>query len=103
MNMRIAAPALAAGALFAVLIGAPAWAADAKDAAPPVSTEPQNTSATYGDWILRCARGQDGVRVCELDQPFQAQGQQGLYAQLIVTRGTGKDGFRALLDRKSVV
>ncbi len=98
MNMRIAAPALAAGALFAVLMDTSAGAAEAKDAAPPVSTEPQNTSATYGDWILRCARGQDNVKVCELDQPFQAQGQQGLYAQLIITRGTGKDSFRALFE-----
>lgn len=99
MKMRIAAPALVAGALFAVLTGVPAQAApDSKEAAPPVSTEPQNTSATYGDWILRCARGQDGVRICELDQPFQMQGQQGLYAQMIVTRGTGKDSFRALFE-----
>ncbi len=98
MNMRIAAPALAVGALFAILSGVPAQAAESKEAPPPVGAEPQNTSATYGDWILRCARGQDNVKVCELDQPFQAQGQQGLYAQLIISRGTAKGSFRALFE-----
>jgi invasion protein IalB len=98
MKMRIAAPALAAGALFAILSGTPVQAADSKDAAPPVGAEPQTTSATYGDWTLHCARGPDGVQVCELDQPFQMQGQQGLYAQLIIARGTAKGSYRALFE-----
>ncbi len=97
MKMRIAGPAVVAGVLFASMTGA-AWAAETKEATPPVSTEPQNTSATYGDWTLHCARGQDGVQVCELDQPFQMQGQQGLYAQLIVTRGTAKGSYRAVFE-----
>jgi invasion protein IalB len=61
---------------------------------PPVSAEPQNTSATYGDWILRCSRsGEVGktVRVCEVMLPFQLQGQQGPFAQLAFGHVNPKD------------
>lgn len=63
---------------------------------PPVSAEPQNTSATYGDWILRCSRSGDGpqaVRVCEIAQSFQinVQGQQTPFGQLAIGRANAKD------------
>jgi len=92
MNMvRIAAAA------FTILTAssAGAFAADSA-AAPPVGAEPQNTSASYGDWILRCARtdGPQGVRVCELQQQFQinnAQGQSQPFGQLSIGRLNPKD------------
>jgi invasion protein IalB len=86
MNLvRIAASA------FALAIAAST--ATAADAPPPVSAEPQNTSATYGDWILRCSRATDGTHVCEVMQPFQvqAQGQQAPFGQLAIGRLGGKD------------
>jgi invasion protein IalB len=101
MKMRITAPGVAAGALFVMLTGAGAWAADSKDTAPPpVSAEPQNTSATYGDWTLRCSRAGEGgqaARVCEVGLAFQVQGQQGPFAQLAIGRVSAKDPWKATL------
>lgn len=45
---------------------------------PPTPTEPQATSATFGDWTLRCVRqgeGAQAARSCEIVQTVQAQGQ----------------------------
>jgi invasion protein IalB len=74
---------------FAIAVGSAA--ALAADAPPPVSAEPQNTSATYGDWTLRCSRTGDAARVCEVALAFQVQGQQGPFAQLAIGRVTAKD------------
>ncbi|HEX4505992.1 MAG TPA: invasion associated locus B family protein [Alphaproteobacteria bacterium] len=86
MNLvRIAASAFALATLSA--------AAPAADAPQPVGAEPQTTSASYGDWILRCSRGADGKRACEVEQPFQVQvqGQQAPFGQLAIghQNGTG--------------
>jgi invasion protein IalB len=70
-----------------------AQAADTS-ATPPIGAEPQNTSATYGDWILRCSRTGEAdkmVRVCEVMLPFQLQGQQGPFAQLAFGHVSPKD------------
>jgi invasion protein IalB len=97
MNMvRIAAAAiLTIGSAFG------AYAADKEPAAaPPVGAEPQNTSATYGDWILRCSKAPEGSavsRVCEIVQSFQLQGQQGLFAQLAIGRLSSKDPLHLTL------
>jgi len=85
-----------AASVFAVaMTSAAAFAADAP---PPVSTEPQNTSATYGDWTLRCSRtAQDNkeIRVCEVALAFQLQGQQSPFAQLAIGRANPKDPLHA--------
>jgi len=65
-------------------------------ATPAVGAEPQNTSATYGDWILRCSRtgeGDKSVRVCEVALPFQIQvrGQEAPFGQLAFGRVNAKD------------
>jgi invasion protein IalB len=95
MNMvRIAVSAFAISA--ASIVGA--YAADTKDAPPPVGTEPQNTSATYGDWTLRCSRTGEAdktVRVCEVMLPFQLQGQQAPFAQLAIGHVNPKDPMHA--------
>jgi invasion protein IalB len=95
-----------AGAAFVILAASAGatLAAESKTAAAPaastapsvVSTEPQNTSATYGDWVLRCSRG-DGTqaqRVCEVVQSFQIQGQQGLFAQMAIGRIDAKSPLK---------
>jgi invasion protein IalB len=51
-----------------------------RPSAPAVSVEPENTTATFGDWTLRCQRVGDGAnskRICEVVQILRRQGQQG--------------------------
>ncbi len=67
---------------------APGAAAPAKPPAP-VSAEPGATTASYGDWVLRCQRGgpaEKPVRVCEAMQSMQVQGQNQPIAQIAIGR-----------------
>jgi len=48
-------------------IGAPAPA--------PGANEPQRTTATFGDWTLRCVRPERGPQLCEVDQVLSDKGQ----------------------------
>ena len=62
-----------------------------------ISAEPQNTSATYGDWVMRCQRiGEPGKqqRVCEAAQSIQVQGQQAPIAQIALGRLAARDPLR---------
>jgi invasion protein IalB len=59
-------------ALAFSLVLAPAFAEDAK---PPVSANPGATTASYGDWILRCQRvgeGDKAQKICEIVQSILA-------------------------------
>jgi invasion protein IalB len=101
--VRTAAHSLFGAATIIALSIAGAQAVGSKDApaaaAPAsVSAEPQNTSATYGDWVLHCTRNGDdpqAPRVCEVALPFQAQGQQGPFAELAIGHVNSKDPLRA--------
>jgi invasion protein IalB len=66
-------------------------------AAPPVSaTEPQITTATYGDWVLRCQRAQAGGQAryaCEIAQTLEAEG-KGVVAQIALGRPSSKESMR---------
>jgi invasion protein IalB len=64
---------------------------------PPVTSEapglgvaePSSTSASYGDWIMRCQRlgnGADADRVCEAAQLIHAQDQQNPVAEVAIGR-----------------
>jgi invasion protein IalB len=78
-----------AGALAAKPAEAPAPAA-----LPPVSADPQATSAIYGDWTLRCGHigeGAQSQKICEIVQTFTIQGQQGPFAGLSIGRPSPKD------------
>ena len=102
--VRIAAPLSLLGAMFLTTV-ASAQAADAP-APAPVSAEPQNTSATYGDWILRCTHSGEGAaaqRICEIVQPFQLQGQQGIFAQLAIGRTGPKDPLRVTVQLPATI
>jgi invasion protein IalB len=59
-----------------------------KTAAPaPVAGDPVQTTATYGDWVLRCARtaeGGTGPQTCEIVQTLVLQGQQQPIAQVAI-------------------
>ncbi len=83
-----------AGALlWAVLAvtGVSAQTAAPPPVAPPpaVSQTPERTTASFGDWTLRCERPSTPVgapRICEVAQAIQVQGQQGPIAQLAIGR-----------------
>lgn len=65
--------------------------------AAPVSADPASTSATYGDWVLRCQRvGQADKtqRVCEVAQTIQVQGQPSPIAQLALGKIAASDPLR---------
>ncbi|TXN79212.1 invasion associated locus B family protein [Methylobacterium sp. WL8] len=66
--------------------GKPAPAAPTKPAAVP--TEPGSTTASFGDWVLRCQRGggDKPVRICEAAQTMQVQGQAQPIAQIAIGR-----------------
>ncbi|MFH6786973.1 MULTISPECIES: invasion associated locus B family protein [Methylobacterium] len=101
---RTAAAVLLSGLLLSLLgasvVPAAAQGPRAKpaaaEAAPPVPAEPGLTTATYGDWMLRCQRlgGEGAGRVCEVAQTIQAQGQSGPVAQVAIGRLPGQDGLR---------
>jgi len=56
--------------------------------APQKDAGPDTTTATYGDWILKCqpAAGKPGQRTCEVLQSIVIQGQTGPIAQLAFGR-----------------
>ena len=71
---------------------APATAPAPAAPAQPASSDPAQTTATYGDWVLRCVRPQKGPHVCEVVQSMVVQGQQQPVAQVAV--GYDKNDLR---------
>jgi invasion protein IalB len=72
----------------------------AKPAPAPVSAEPQLTTASYGDWMVRCQHIGDaaaGQRVCEAAETIQTQGAQGPVAQIAIGRLNPSDPLRLTL------
>jgi invasion protein IalB len=56
---------------------------------PPVSNDPQLTTATFGDWIERCQRvnvGGETRRLCEVSLTVTAQGQNAPLAEVAIGR-----------------
>jgi invasion protein IalB len=54
-----------------------------------VDSTPTNTSASFGDWVLRCQRlgnGAETLHVCEVAQQIRAQDQQNPLAELAIGR-----------------
>jgi invasion protein IalB len=100
MNRTIAlllAMLLTAGAA-AAQTGKDAAKDSAKDAekptAPaPVSSVPERTTASFGDWIMRCEAGTaPGKRICEVALILTAQGQTAPIAQVAVGKGPAAEG-----------
>ncbi|HUZ67329.1 MAG TPA: invasion associated locus B family protein [Beijerinckiaceae bacterium] len=88
-------------AVFALLIPHLASArtapAPAQQKLPHISAEPQQTSATFGNWVLRCTRIGHGAlasQLCEVAEVLRAQGQQAPLAQVAIGRATGGAGAR---------
>lgn len=67
-------------------------------AAAPAGNAPQSTTATYQDWIVRCETRAEGPKVCEIAQGIQAQGQQGLVAQIALGRLSKTDPYHLVIQ-----
>jgi invasion protein IalB len=89
----IVALALMLGAGHAVAQDKPPAAPAAP--APAASRDPAQTTATYGDWVLRCVRPEKGPHICEVVQSMVVQGQQQPVAQVAV--GYDKNDLRFTL------
>lgn len=64
-----------------------------------VSSEPSATSATFSDWVFRCAQAEaDGRRrVCEIAQTLMMQGQTTPIALIAIGRAAPKNPARVVL------
>ena len=60
-------------------------------------TEPQTTTATYGDWTLRCSIN-GTQRICEAAQALQPANGQGTIAEIAVGRRTAKDSAEMTVE-----
>ena len=93
--------AVAVGTAFAIT-GSAALAASTDAAtpaagAPPVSADPAMTSATYGDWILRCQRVADGSttkRLCEVAQTVRLSQGRDAVAEVAFGHVNGEKALR---------
>jgi invasion protein IalB len=95
------------GAIFYLGLGSLAVAQLPKSTAPApaakseasrnVDAEPNSTSASFGDWALRCQRlgnGAETQHVCEVTQQIRAQDQQNPVAELAIGRLKKADPLR---------
>jgi invasion protein IalB len=76
--------------------------APATPAEAPVSADPQNTTATFGDWVVRCSRGPEAgaKRVCEAVQSLVVKGQTAPIAQIAFGRSDKDHMITVLLPVK---
>lgn len=107
--MSLLALGLCAGAAWAQSTIKPGSAASApaatapaaaSPAAAPVPTEPTTTTASFGDWVLRCQRlgeGEAGPRICEVAQAMQVAGQKTPIAQIAIGRAAAGEPLRVTL------
>jgi len=68
----------------------------APPAAAQVPAEPSVTTASFGDWTLRCQRLDNAKagRICEVALVLQAQGQQAPIAQIAIGRIANNEPLR---------
>lgn len=90
-SVRATAQGLAVGVSLSAAIGAgpslaapePPAAAKANQGGVPIlgsngdAADPQVTTATYQDWLVRCVTPPNAAKICEATQTIQVQGQNG--------------------------
>jgi invasion protein IalB len=67
-------------------------------ASTTVSDEPAETTASFGDWIVRCVRtgeADKAIRICEAAQTIQLQGQSSPIAQIGIGRPSAGEPLHA--------
>ena len=86
----------------ALLFAAPAMAQQGQPTQPPAapkpaaSSEPTSTTASFGDWVLRCQKIEGGPapRICEVAQSLMVKGQNAPVAQIAMGRTSAKERMR---------
>ncbi|MBS0523602.1 MAG: invasion associated locus B family protein [Proteobacteria bacterium] len=58
--------------------------APAPASGPAAAGDPAQTTATYGDWVLRCVQPEKGPRICEVVQSMVVRGQHQPVAKVAV-------------------
>jgi invasion protein IalB len=101
INSSLSFRAVVLGATVFLGLGSLAVAEGPKSSAPvamtakpdasrsTVDATPTNTSASFGDWVLRCQRlgnGADTLHVCEVAQQIRPQDQQNPLAEVAIGR-----------------
>ena len=89
-SAQSAAPAPQAVTPRPVQTQAPAPAAPA--------SQPEMTTATYQDWLMRCASPAGKPKVCEVTQTIQMEGQTGAVAVLAVGKVEAGDPLRLTIQ-----
>lgn len=62
-------------------------------ASPPVPATPEHTTASFGDWVMRCDAS-SAKRVCEVAQMMTIQGQSAPVAQIAIGRPAKGEALR---------
>ncbi|THF49374.1 invasion protein IalB [Agrobacterium vitis] len=94
--------ALAGGPLSAVA-QTKAAGTQAKPVAPAeTNAQPQGTTATYQDWLVRCVTAAENARTCEIVQNLQVEG-RGLVATVALGKIDPKDSLRMVVQVPSGV
>ena len=58
---------------------------------------PQRTTATYGDWTVRCER-HDSAKVCEMAQAMQIKGRPQPISQIAIGRQDKKGAMKIIFE-----
>jgi invasion protein IalB len=94
----VALSLLAGPALSQAQRPAPAQQRPAQAApAPGAVSQPDNTTATYGDWVLRCQQSV-AARVCEIVQTLEQQGQRGPIALVAIGRPVKDEPIKLVIQ-----
>ena len=83
--------------VLAALFATPAMAQQAQPQKAAAGAEPNATTASFGDWVLRCQKIEGGAvaRICEVAQSLAVQGQAAPIAQIALGRTSAKERMRA--------
>ncbi|MCP4564011.1 MAG: hypothetical protein GY873_30380 [Bosea sp.] len=65
--------------------------------APGAVSQPDNTTASYGDWVLRCQQSV-AARVCEVVQTLEQQGQRGPIALVAIGRPVKEEPIKLVIQ-----
>ncbi|MGE7472504.1 invasion associated locus B family protein [Bosea sp. NPDC003192] len=65
--------------------------------APGAVSQPDNTTASYGDWVLRCQTSV-AARVCEIVQTLEQQGQRGPIALVAIGRPVKDEPIKLVIQ-----
>lgn len=91
-------------ALLALVVASPVLAQAQRPAsAPPAAAapalaQPDNTTASYGDWTHRCQQAVGAARVCEIVQALEVQGQRGPIALIAVGRPQRNEPYKLVVQ-----